>query len=277
MIETYEKKNTLIKLSGVSLSFGSRQILRDVNIEIKDIVRPGMVQGQVIGLLGPSGVGKSQLSRIIAGLQKPTSGTVMIGSPGAPARKGLVGMVDQSYILFNWTTVLDNLLIAGRQSGLDHQAAAEKANGFIEEFGLGEYVKLYPRQLSGGTRQRVAICQQLMCASHFLIMDEPFSGLDLIMKRRACDLIRKIANLDELNTIIVVTHNVAEAASIADTLWLLGNEQVEGKFIPGARIVEEYDLAAMGLCWHPEITETTEFCGFVHEVEKRFETLKQFT
>lgn len=274
-VSEYQKLDRLLWLQHVSLSFNGRPILRDINTEVRNIVRPGMIQGQVIGLLGPSGMGKSQLARIIAGLQKQTSGEVTVGSSNQAARKGLVGMVAQNYILFNWTTVLQNLLIAGKQGGMSPEKAFDKANGFVDEFELRPYLNMYPRQLSGGTRQRVAIIQQLMCSDHFLIMDEPFSGLDLIMKARACELITKVASLDELNTIIVVTHDVTEAASISDTLWLLGREwDKDGRApIAGARIVEEYDLAAMGLSWHPDIIRMPEFQEFVVNVKTRFATL----
>lgn len=275
-IEQYEKKATLIKLEDVCLSLGNRVILNRVNAEVKDIVRPGMVQGQIVGLLGPSGIGKSQLSRIIAGLQKPSAGTVFVGEPGVQVRKGMVGMVDQGYVLFDWATVLENLLIAGKQAGLTHDASMKKIAALAIEFQVSSYLKLYPKQLSGGTRQRVAILQQVICSEHFMVLDEPFSGLDMITKRRACDFVRKIGSMDELSTIIVVTHNIAEAASIADTIWLLGEAQdTDGKYIGGANIVETYDLAALGLCWHPELTDSVEFRDFVHDVEKRFETLKR--
>lgn len=275
-IAAYQKLETLLKVDGVSLTLGGRLILRDVRTEIKNIVRPDCTQGQVVGFLGPSGIGKSQLSRVIAGLQAPTAGKVTVGPEAIPTHKGLVGMVAQNYILFPWATVMDNMLIAGKQAGLIAAHSKDKANDLMDKFGLSTYGGMYPKALSGGTRQRVAICQQLMCSDHLLIMDEPFSGLDLIMKRRACELITKVANLDVLNTIIVVTHDVTEAASIADTLWLMGHEQKDGQYVEGARLVEEYDLAAMGLAWRPDLIHLPEFIEFVGQVKRRFETLKQF-
>jgi len=273
----YEKKETILRIENVSLELDNRLILREVQAEIKNIRRPDCVQGQVVGFLGPSGIGKTQLSKIISGLQPPTRGDVVIGPHGERVHKGRVGMVAQNYLLFEWATVLDNFLIAGRQAKLTAPEARDKAQGFIQEFKLGEYLKLYPAQLSGGTRQRVAIVQQLMCSEHLLIMDEPFSGLDMIMKRKACELITEVADRDELNTIIVVTHDVIEAASIADTLWLMGYESNgDGSCLPGARLVEQYDLAALDLCWHPDITKVPRFQEFVGEVKRRFETLKTF-
>jgi len=263
---------TLLSLDNVNLTLGGKIILRDVCAKIQNI--PG--HGQVVGFLGPSGIGKTQLSRVIAGLQEPTSGTVTIGIDNKPVRAGLVGMVPQNYIMFKWATVIQNLLIAGKQGGLSPKDAKDKATSLLERFGLAGDADKYPKALSGGMRQRAAIIRQLMCSEHFIIMDEPFSGLDLIMKARACKLITEIAELDDLNTIIVVTHDVTEAVTISDHIWMLGHEHGSDGYIPGARLVENYDLAAMGLAWQPDIQTKPQFLQFVAELKQRFATLKRF-
>jgi ABC-type nitrate/sulfonate/bicarbonate transport system ATPase subunit len=271
----YEKKDTILRVENVGLQYGDKIILRDVDAEVRNIVRPGCSQGQVICFLGPSGVGKTQLSRIIAGLNQPTSGRVLVGPQLEPVRKGMVGMVPQNYPLFEYATVADNLTIAGRQAGLAKGQIEEKGLALLNAFDLWSYRHYYPRHLSGGTRQRVAIIRQLICSDHYLIMDEPFSGLDLINKQRACELITKVSMLDELNTIIIVTHDVTEGMSVADTVWLMGYEQTPtGAYLPGARLIEEYDLAAADLCWHPDILVNPRFIEFVAQVKTRFRTLK---
>ena len=93
---------------------------------------------------------------------------------------------------------------------------------FLKEFDLADKFNLYPVLLSGGQRQRCAIIQQILCSEHFLLMDEPFTGLDLIMLEKTCELIQKVADMDDLNTIIVVTHDVTAACAVADHLWLMG-------------------------------------------------------
>src|SRR5687768_1781690 len=105
----YETKNTILKAENVSVVKGETTILRDVNLEIKDIVRPDKVAGQVVGLLGPSGIGKTSLFRIMAGLEAPTSGRVLIGEEGRQVQRGMVGVVAQHYPLFAHRTVLGNL------------------------------------------------------------------------------------------------------------------------------------------------------------------------
>lgn len=268
MATNYTRTKPLLRVDHVSLELGGKLILRDVCAEIDDIERADCVQGQVICFLGPSGIGKTQLSRIIAGLQSPTSGHVLLEND-QPVQKGMVGMVPQNYPLFEYDTVIGNLLIAGRQAKLNAEESAFKAAELLITFGLEPYRRMYPSQLSGGTRQRVAIIRQLMCSEHYLVMDEPFSGLDLIMKQRACELITQVANRDTLNTIIVVTHDVTEGMSVADTVWLMGREPDK----QGARVVEQYDLATEGFCWQPDITTRPDFMKYVAHVKERFKTL----
>jgi polar amino acid transport system ATP-binding protein/sulfate transport system ATP-binding protein len=264
---------TLLKIDRVNLSYDDKVILRDVNAEIRDIVREGRTQGQVVGFLGPSGIGKTQLFRIIAGLNKPTSGQVLVGPTLTPVKAGMVGVVAQNYPLFENRTIFSNLLLSAKQMQ-NNGAAHERALQYLKRLDMLDQAQLYPAQISGGQRQRIAIAQQLLCSEHFLLMDEPFSGLDLVMEAKVCELINEIASLDELNTIIVVTHDVTAAATVADHLWLMGRDRdAGGNILPGARIQETYDLIERDLCWHPGITNSPSFLEFVREVKERFQTL----
>ncbi len=265
---------TLLKIDHVSLSYGDKIILRDVNAEIRDIVRPDRTQGQVVGFLGPSGIGKTQLFRIIAGLNQPTSGQVLVNSTLTPVKAGMVGVVAQNYPLFENRTIFSNLILAAKQIEKSAGAAHEKVLKYLKRLDMLECSQLYPAQISGGQRQRIAIAQQLLCSEHFLLMDEPFSGLDLVMEAKVCEVINEIACLDELNTIIVVTHDVTAAATVADHLWLMGRDRdAVGNIVPGARIQETYDLIERDLCWHPGIASSPKFLDFVREVKERFQTL----
>ena len=266
--------DTLLKVDHVSLCYDDKVILRDVNAEIRDIVRDDCTQGQVVGFLGPSGIGKTQLFRIIAGLNQPTSGRVLVNSTLTPVKAGMVGVVAQNYPLFENRTIFSNLMLAAKQTEKNTDAAHEKVVKYLKRLDMLECLQLYPAQISGGQRQRIAIVQQLLCSEHFLLMDEPFSGLDLVMEAKVCELVNEIACLDELNTIIVVTHDVTAAATVADHLWLMGRDRdAGGNIIPGARIQETYDLIDRDLCWHPGITNSTAFLEFVREVKERFQAL----
>jgi ABC-type nitrate/sulfonate/bicarbonate transport system ATPase subunit len=260
--------DVLLSINHVSLSFGDRVVLRDVNAEIRDVIRPDRTQGQIICFLGPSGIGKTQLSRVIAGLQAPTRGNVLL-EEARPVRAGLVGMVPQNYPLFEFATVAENFRIAARQAGDSDAVADQKAAQYVDVFDLAPHLHDYPSALSGGTRQRVAIVRQLLCAGHYLVLDEPFSGLDPLMKQHAADVIVRVANLDERNTIIIVTHDILQGCSVADTVWLMGREADQ----PGAQLVEQFDLAAMGLCWRDDILQAPEFLAFVAMLTRRFATL----
>ena len=274
MEHKYERKGVILKAENVSVAYGAVQILRDVNLEIRDVVRPDSVAGQVVGLLGPSGVGKTTLFRVLAGLDTPDTGKVLIGEEGKPVERGKVGVVAQHYPLFAHRTVLGNLMVAGRKAGLSRDAAREKAMGFLTRFGMEDKTKHYPPQLSGGQRQRVAIAQQFMCSEKLLLLDEPFSGLDPMAIDRVCELLNEVACMHELNTIIVVTHDITAALEVADTIWLMGRDRdAEGKIIPGARIQESYNLIERGLAWRDGVTTTPEFLLTMREIRTRFPTL----
>lgn len=267
-------KDTLLDVRNVSLSYGDKQILRDVNVQVLDVERKCHVQGQVVGFLGPSGVGKTQLFRIIAGLQQPTSGGVFINSTHDPVKAGMVGVVSQSYTLFEHRTVLGNMVLGAMKKEPSRKAAIEKSMDLLNRFELTDKAHCYPDLLSGGQRQRVAICQQLLSSEHFLLMDEPFSGLDLVALEKVSKLITDVACLDTLNTIILITHDVSAAAAVSDHLWMIGRDRTpEGKIIPGARIQEVYDLVSMGLCWQENILTQPDFLNFVATVKERFRSL----
>jgi polar amino acid transport system ATP-binding protein/sulfate transport system ATP-binding protein len=265
---------SILKASNVWLTLGGNLILRDVDLEVRDIRRPGKLTGQVVGLLGPSGIGKTRFFRILAGLDEPDRGTVRVGEQQVPVERGMVGVVAQRYTLFQHRTVLSNLLVAGAQGGLSRKDAREKAMSFLERFHLQTHAHRYPPQLSGGQQQRVAIAQQFMCSEHFLLMDEPFSGLDPNAVDRVAELIAEVASLHELNTIIVVTHDIAAAMEVSDTLWLMGRDRDEkGNVVPGARIQETYDLVERGLAWRKGVNTTPEFMDLLREILERFPSL----
>lgn len=271
---TYSFGKTLLKIDNVSLQYDDRPVLSGVTAEVRDIIVPGRIQGQVVGILGPSGCGKTTLFRIIAGLHAPTSGRVSVNGFDRPVRAGEVGVVAQSYPLFEHRSVLGNLMLGARKKEKDAKIAHDKVMEMLKEFGLEDKYNLYPAQLSGGQRQRCAIIQQILCSEHFLLMDEPFSGLDLIMLEKTCELIAKVADMDDLNTIIVVTHDVTAACSVADHLWLMGHGPGEdGNALPGSRIVKQYNLIDRDLCWQPGIITTAAFTNFVREVKEEFRRL----
>lgn len=268
----YEVKEVLLKAENVTVAKGGRLILRDVDVEVRNIVRPGMEQGQVIGFLGPSGMGKTTLFRALSGLEKPQRGRVLVTEALAEVEPGMVGVVPQHYTLFEDRTVLGNLLVAARR--FKKAEARDRSMDLLKRFKVDDRADAYPAELSGGQRQRVAIIQQLLSGHTYLLMDEPFSGLDPVAKAMACELVVELSQMGERNTIIVVTHDIREAVKVSDTLWLLGRERDDtGAIVPGARIVETYNLIEKGLAWRKDIERTPEFISFQHQIEDRFRTL----
>jgi ABC-type nitrate/sulfonate/bicarbonate transport system ATPase subunit len=283
----YEIGKTLLTLNSVSLSFGSNLILRDINLELKDIIRTGETTGQVVTLIGESGIGKSQLLKMIAGLQKPSSGEILVGLEQKPTKAGVVGLVDQKYPLFQHRSLMSNLKLVSSDK--------DRIESYLTEFSLQDHRDKYPSQLSGGQRQRAAIVQQLLCSDHMILLDEPISGLDLKAIDKFCNIVQKIASLDELNTIIISSHILEPALALSDHVWILGYEYAdindntglislfdkmkaitkgETKVkIPGAVIRYSEDLAARGLSWKPDIRYDQDFINFVKQVEKTFKSM----
>lgn len=274
MIHPHELRETVVKVTGVDKELGGRPILKNVDLEIKNIVRPGHEQGQVVSLLGPSGIGKTTLFRILAGLDTPDAGSVLVGTEQEPVQRGKVGVVAQHYPLFHNRTVMGNLLIAGKMAGLPVGAATQKAKKLLAQFLVEESEHKYPSQLSGGMRQRVAIAQQFMCSEHYILMDEPFSGLDPLAVERVIQFIQEIAAAHDFNTIIVVTHDVEAAIQVSDTLWLLGRDRDEaGNALPGARVQATFNLIERGLAWQPHVFDKPEFHQVAKEIRNIFPRL----
>ena len=240
MPQIYTKKDVIIKVENVSLKYGDKQILNNVNLEIHDVVRPDMIQGQIVALIGRSGIGKTQLFKILSGINQPTSGTVKIDPDLHPVKAGEIGIVPQNYILFKHRTIYQNLRLGLDFCGTKMSDKEKKdiIDKYANDFDLKDHLKKYPAQISGGQRQRVSIIQQVLTGNKYILLDEPFSGLDMLMVDKVVELLLKIANLNELNTMIVVSHDVLNALAISDTAFILGrNEGVEG-----ATVKEKIDL-----------------------------------
>ncbi|MFI5296494.1 MAG: ATP-binding cassette domain-containing protein [Polyangiales bacterium] len=270
---SYELHETLVSIKGLGVTIDDKPVLYDVNAEVRDIVRPGCVTGQIVGILGPSGVGKTVFSKVLAGLRPATTGAVTVGPDARPVEAGLVGYVPQNYPLFPHRTVLGNLVRAARSTGVDRKTAKERAEAYLRRFELSDRAGAYPAELSGGQRQRIAIAQQLLSSEHYLILDEPTTGLDLLMKDKVCDLIRQVSSLSEENTVFLVSHDVPVTLSLADHLWLLGRVRDERGVSRGAQIVRRYDLIERGLAWHPKPSELPQFNDLLREIRAGFDTL----
>jgi ABC-type nitrate/sulfonate/bicarbonate transport system ATPase subunit len=269
----YTEDEVLLNVSAVTKEYSGKLVLRNVNATIRDVKVAGEVRGQIVGFIGPSGIGKTSLVRIMAGLDQPTSGVVTLDGSETPVRPGDVGLVAQSYPLFAHRTVMSNLLRAALKK-YPAAEARQRVVAYLNDFDLAAQAHHYPAQLSGGQRQRVAILQQVLIGHQTLFLDEPFSGLDPIQKTNAQRLIQQVANLDDKNSVIIVSHDIAAVAAVADHIWMLGkSHDGDGKPIPGAYIVETWNLIDLDLCWDTDISSNPKFLPFVAEVTERFKSL----
>ena len=267
MCHKYIIKDTLLKVENVNLQYDNKQILRDVNFEIHDIIRPDIVQGQIVAIIGKSGMGKTQMLKILSGLVLPTSGTIKIDTDQHAVKEGEVGIIFQNYLLFNHRTVYKNLEIGLDHSGkkLTNVEKDEIIKDYALRFDLADHLQKYPSQLSGGQRQRVSIIQQVLTGNRFILLDEPFSGLDIVMTDKVIELLIKVANTHELNTLIIVSHDIINALAISDTAFILAHET--GK--EGATITEKIDLMQMGLAWEPNVKSNPDFHKLIADIKMK--------
>ena len=187
-------------------------VLDDINLTLAN--------GQIVGLLGRSGSGKSTLLRLISGLAKPTAGSIVYnGQPVAGPAPG-IAMVFQSFALFPWLTVLDNVQLGLEALGLPEAEIRQRALAGIDLIGLDGYESAYPRELSGGMRQRVGFARALVVHPNILLMDEPFSALDVLTAEtlRTDFLDLWIEGKLPIKGVLLVTHNIEEAVLMCDRI-----------------------------------------------------------
>jgi ABC-type nitrate/sulfonate/bicarbonate transport system ATPase subunit len=273
----YTKKDVLLKATDVSLSYDRRCILYDIDFTIRDIVRPGLQQGQVVSLVGRSGIGKTQLFRLLSGLQRPDSGEITIRERVPSARRdgsiqiyrdrivqpGDMGVIFQNYYLFGWRTVRQSLMLAARKNKALAGKEEDAIRQYTQQFDIADVLSRYPAALSGGQQQRVSIIQQLLKGSDFLLLDEPFSGLDVCVLDKVVELLLQVSLSDELKTLIIVSHDIATAAAISDTVFILGKKPG----YEGSTLVREIDLIERDLAWRKDVRQEKVFAETIREIK----------
>lgn len=186
--------------------------LKDINLEIKD--------GQFVCLLGPSGCGKSTLLNAIAGFSLPSTGEITVANKKVTEPGPDRGMVFQEYALFPWMSVADNITFGLRIKKEDPKKIKAKLDELLAMLKLTEFKDRYPKDLSGGMRQRVAIARVLALDSPIMLMDEPFGALDALTRRSLQDELLKVW-YEYKKTIIFVTHSIEEAIYLADRIVVM--------------------------------------------------------
>ncbi|GAB2865494.1 TOBE-like domain-containing protein [Actinoallomurus bryophytorum] len=210
-----------IEARHINKAFGTTPVLHDVSVEV--------ASGSLTALLGPSGGGKSTLLRVIAGLEQPDSGTVLISSNDvtrlAPQRRN-VGFVFQHYAAFKHMTVFDNIAFGLQIRKRPKSEIHKRVHELLELVHLDQFAKRYPAQLSGGQRQRMALARALAVEPEVLLLDEPFGALDAQVRKELRAWLRRLH--DEVHvTTVFVTHDQEEAIEVADTIVVLAGGRVE--------------------------------------------------
>ncbi|MCC7127267.1 MAG: ABC transporter ATP-binding protein [Microbacteriaceae bacterium] len=217
-----------VYFNAVSRRFGERTVLRDVSLEI----RPG----EVVAIIGTSGCGKSTLLRILAGLDRPTTGEVKIDGETVEGIDPRCAIGFQEPRLLPWRTVESNVALGVRPEE-DRTTSLERVNRLIELVGLAEFRNHRPREISGGMAQRASLARALARNPRVLLLDEPFGALDALTRIRMQDLLLEVHSAAP-TTVLLVTHDVDEALQLADRVVLLGRPGIRDDEAAGATILE---------------------------------------
>ena len=211
-------------------------VLDDVSLQI--------AAGDFVALLGPSGSGKSTLLRILAGLLSPTEGQVLFKGVPQHGPNPHLAIVFQSFALFPWLTVLQNVELGLQAQDLPRTRRLKRSLAAIDTIGLDGFEDAYPKELSGGMRQRVGFARALVVEPELLFMDEPFSALDVLTAANLRKELMSLWRAHKIPTraIVMVTHNIEDAVNMADRIMILGTD-------PGHIRVELQGLPTEGRCF----------------------------
>ena len=221
-----------LSVENLHLTYGDNPVLKGVSMELR--------RGEVVSLLGPSGSGKTTLLRAVAGLEKPTSGTIAIGKTRVydgnprseiPAEERNLGLVFQSYALWPHKTVFENVAYPLRLRKVAAAEIKQRVQSVLDQLGLGHLGNRHPHQLSGGQQQRVAIGRALVYNPPVILLDEPLSNLDAKLREEARVFLRELIVKLGLSA-LMVTHDQNEAMAISDRILLLNNGVIEQQGTP---------------------------------------------
>ena len=208
-------KKTL-EIKNLSYSFGENPILKDINIYVKE--------NEMVAIVGSSGAGKSTLFNLIAGVLKKQSGEIIIDESNDYV--GKVAYMLQKDLLFEHKTIINNIILPLIIAKIDKKVALEEGRKILKQFNLEKYADKYPKQLSGGMRQRVALIRTYMFKRNIFLLDEAFSALDAITKKELHKWYLNLKNEFNLTTLLI-THDIEEAIFLSDRIYILANKPGE--------------------------------------------------
>ncbi|QRG65099.1 ABC transporter ATP-binding protein [Brevibacillus choshinensis] len=207
-----------LAFSGVRFSYGDQPILHDFDIHVG--------KGEFISLIGPSGIGKSTLFQLVAGLLHPQLGTITLNGAPMEKRLGMVGYMPQRDALLPWRTVVENAALPLEIHGVAKKEAQAKVRLELPRYGLSEWADAYPSELSGGMRQRVSFLRALLSGTDLMLLDEPFSSLDGITRMEMQEWLMEMWQ-ETGSTMLMITHDIDEAILLADRVIVLTGKPIE--------------------------------------------------
>ncbi|TGD58682.1 ATP-binding cassette domain-containing protein [Flavobacterium humi] len=254
---TYQFKETLLYVENLSVAYDDTVIIKDISLTEKDVVRTAKENtGQIIAFVGRSGRGKSTFFKALTGLVQPNTGKILIkdfasqeANAAKPVKEGDIGFVDQKYTLFRHKTVYQTLKFALRKTTISETEKEAKIKEYTNKWGLDKCIDKYPNELSGGQRQRTAIIEQLFSSDKFIVMDEPFSGLDVGNIEEVKKSFDLLSDMSEFNTVLFSTHDIELAIELAQVIYVIGYPTINGEKKNYGTIVAKYDLREMELAW----------------------------
>ncbi len=207
----------VVAIDGVSVTFRSKRSSTHALGEVNLSVRPG----EFVSIVGPSGCGKSTLLKVVAGLVRPTTGSVQLRGQTVTGPRRDIGYVFQRAALLDWRSAEGNILLQAEMRGLDMAWARRRCAELIEMTGLTGFEKAMPHELSGGMQQRVSLCRALLHEPDVLLMDEPFGALDALTRERMNVELHRVCRETGV-TVMLVTHSVAEAVYLGHRVVAMG-------------------------------------------------------
>jgi putative hydroxymethylpyrimidine transport system ATP-binding protein len=225
-----------LTLAGLTKAYGDLPVLDGVSFSV--------ARGEFVAVVGPSGCGKSTLFDVVAGLERPDAGRVLVDGADATGRTDAFAYMPQQDLLFPWRTVLDNTTLGLEVAGTRRRAARERARPLFAEFGLAGFEQARPGELSGGMRQRAALLRTVVQDRAVLLLDEPFGALDALTRTEMqVWLSRMRARFDW--TIVLVTHDVREAVLLADRVVVLAPRPTAVRRVVTVDVPRPRDLSAL--------------------------------
>jgi ABC-type nitrate/sulfonate/bicarbonate transport system ATPase subunit len=206
-----------LEVRGLTKRFSGRRAAPVLALDGVDLVAE---PGEFIAVIGPSGCGKSTLFQILAGLEQPTSGEVLVDDRARADRLGICAFMPQQDGLLPWRRTIDNVTIGLELAGATRSAARAQAEPLLERFGLGEFRRSWPWQLSGGMRHRAAFLRTVLMGRPAMLLDEPFGSLDGITRSFAQQWLLQVWE-EVRSTVVLITHDVSEAVFLADRVYLM--------------------------------------------------------